>query len=258
MASAMIDIGNTFTKVAIFDQDKLFKVLRFQAEDLSKSMNSWLQDTSIKNAFISSVNNKSQTLIEEALNKAQIPFSRLDKSSLKLKHVVEDFDAMGDDRLCNLIGALHFFPAHDCLVIDIGTAITFDLITKDGTYQGGAIFAGSNLIAQALHMGTSLLPKVEKEIQVEALGKTTQSQIQSGIYFGLLGAIERISFELCQSTPSASSVKVIATGGVTIDSSLPFFKDLAELTNFIAPNLTVEGLYNIYKEQIHNLKEKTL
>jgi type III pantothenate kinase len=129
-------------------------------------------------------------------------------------------------------------------------------VTKDGKYLGGAIYPGFAISAKGLSGYTQLLPEVHIEKPESAVAKTTMTHIQSGIYWGLLGAIERLVFEMKSINPSPSSVQVVATGGCTQQDRTPtnFLDDLGELVDCIDPQLTLVGLHEILKEHIK--KEK--
>lgn len=141
--------------------------------------------------------------------------------------------AVGADRLANALGALAKF-APPIVVVDFGTATTFDAIAADGAYVGGAILPGVDVSTQALVTHTAKLPQIEFRAPEHAIGTTTVESLQSGIVLGYAGAIDalarRISGEL-------SGAKVISTGGLG-----GLFTGLCETIETYEPELTLDGL----------------
>lgn len=149
----------------------------------------------------------------------------------------EDNDVCGD-RIANIYGALYHFPINDCIVVDIGTEIVFDYVTKEGRCIGGMIYPGT-------HFYVASEIKIIKPESVMA--KTKQAQIQSGVYFGILGAIERIVAELKMTQESPSSVMTLATGSLTEQKE--FNTDLLDFIDCVDPHLTLVGLNQILTER---------
>jgi type III pantothenate kinase len=142
---------------------------------------------------------------------------------------------VGADRIVNAVAA---FEKHGgpCVVVDFGTATTFDVISAAGEYLGGAICPGPQIAADALFSRAARLARVDLHRPERAIGKTTAQSVQSGLYFGTIamaeGLIARIRTELA--TPS---LKVIATGGLA-----PLFAVSSPDLATIDPDLTLEGL----------------
>lgn len=264
MSLCIIDIGNTNVKIGFFAGDRLEEARSIaSSSDLKGILHPFLQSKSIEKAFIASVQPETEKIIRSLLEGLKIPITTFDPVLLSLTLDVEEPQALGQDRIANAYGALHHFPTFDCVVVDIGTAVTFDFVTKEGSYIGGAIYPGIDISAKALSQYTNKLPYVQVLKPESPLARTTETHLQSGIYYGLLGAIERIVAELCLTAPSPSSVKIIATGGATrientamCESKVEFVNDLKELVDFIDPHLTLVGLYEIFKEHIIKKQEK--
>ena len=254
----VLDIGNARIKGGLFEGKQLVDAFAIVAHPMpQEELMHHLKDKPIKNVLISSVNAKAEGAVKNTLEQKKIPFCFLDYSQLKLILDVDEPQALGHDRIANSYGALARFPINDCIVIDIGTAITADFVTKEGHYLGGMIYPGPQLCAKALAEYTDKLPLVSFKKPDSALAKTTQTHLQGGIYYGQLGAIERMIAELQLCAPSPSSVKIIATGGATqIDNTsvcadkVAFVDDLKELVDFIDPHLTLCGLREILNETI--------
>lgn len=123
---------------------------------------------------------------------------------------------LGADRIANGIAALESFPNENLIIIDFGTAITFCAIDAAGRYLGGSIYPGLRLMVEALAKNTALLPTVEVVEVEEPVATDTVSSIQSGIFFGTLGACKEIIRRFKESQFTNQQVKVLATGGFSI------------------------------------------
>ncbi len=244
----VIDIGNTWIKCALFDGDRPLASLTTRSSPFSETeLLQFLKDKPVTRVLLASVNPQAEKILKTTLAAQNIAYLMLDYSSLSLVLQVDEPHLVGHDRIANVYGALKLFPVNDCIVVDIGTAITVDLATKDGCYLGGMIYSGARLCAKALAGYTAALPLIEpKRPEQGPIGKTTQTHIESGIYYGQLGAIERMISELKLAAPNPSAIKIIATGGDTKDPSLA--ADLKELVDLVDPYLTLVGLHEILKE----------
>lgn len=247
----VIDIGNSFIKGGFFTENQLQEHFAISNE-IIPLLKEKLQNKEIRAALVSSVSSKGEQAVTAILEEEKIPFHALDYKDLSIVLEVDEPQELGHDRIANVYGALHHFPANDCIVIDIGTAVTFDYITKHGHYLGGAIFPGFDICAKALENYTDKLPLTKIEKPLSPLAKTTKTHIQSGIYYGLLGAIERMTAELQMTAQSPSSVMLIATGGATDKDGLgdAFLTDLKEIVDRIDTQLTLIGLHEILKEKL--------
>lgn len=152
---------------------------------------------------------------------------------LRLEVKYEPPSGVGADRLANALGALARYTP-PIIVVDFGTATTFDAIDAEGAYLGGAILPGVQVSTQALVGRTAKLPQIEFKKPKHAVGRTTIEALQSGVVLGYAGAIDslaaRIQAEMGPST-------VIATGGLSV-----LFMDVCESLQHHEPNLTLEGL----------------
>ena len=258
MGNLVLDIGNFRVKGALFEGDKLVQRWAISCHPFSpEQLKGVLKKQRFEQCLISSVNEEVEKQVRQVFKEENLLYIFLNFADVKVKLEVDEPEQLGHDRIANVYGALFRFPRNDCIVVDIGTAVTFDYIGKTGSYLGGTIYPGMELCAKALADYTSKLPLVEMEKPSTPVGKTTKSQIQSGIYYGLLGAIERTISEVRLTNPSPSSIQVIATGGATyvLESEeqswkAAFVEDLEELVDFIDPHLTLVGLHEILKEYI--------
>lgn len=152
---------------------------------------------------------------------------------------VERPNDVGADRLVNAISA---FQKYKCpmVIIDFGTATTFDVIDMDGNYIGGVIAPGVNLSLEALHMAAAQLPRVDIKRTNHVTGKNTIEAMQSGVYWGYIGLIEGLVNRLAEEHDN--NIAVIATGGLA-----GLFKESTECIAFSDPDLTIRGLLYIYR-----------
>ncbi|MDY6912629.1 MAG: type III pantothenate kinase, partial [Chloroflexota bacterium] len=149
---------------------------------------------------------------------------------------------VGADRIVNAVAGHHLYGG-PLIVIDLGTATTFDVISEKGDYLGGAISPGVKTATEALFQRTAKLPRVDLVPPEHAIGKDTMTAMQSGFYFGYVGLIEgivtRIQHEL------GTKAKVIATGGFA-----GFLAKETALVETVNPHLTLEGLRIIYGRNV--------
>ncbi len=171
------------------------------------------------------------------------PIAVTPKSPLGLRLRVDNPREVGADRLLNSLAALKLFGG-PIIVLDFGTATTFDCVSKKGEYLGGAIFPGPELSAKALSLHTAKLPKVAMRPTRRVIGKNTVECIQAGLFHGYVGMIrhvlKRSSAEMNRT--GRGKVSVIATGGL----SRLFIKEVPEIGK-IEPNLTLYGLQLAYE-----------
>jgi type III pantothenate kinase len=141
---------------------------------------------------------------------------------------------VGADRIVNAVAAYHLHR-QALIVIDFGTATTFDVISRKGEYLGGAISPGIMIAAEALFMKASKLPRVEIfTAPQQVVGKDTAASIQSGIIFGYAGLVDGMVRRIQQEIGGA---RVLATGGLA-----PLMADVCDSIDAVEPNLTLEGL----------------
>jgi len=148
-------------------------------------------------------------------------------------------DEVGADRLVNAVSA-HASYGGPLIVVDFGTATTFDVIDGDGNYAGGVIAPGINLSLEALHMAAAQLPRVAVERPATVIGKGTVGAMQSGIYWGYVSMIEGIVARI--RGEFGAHMKVVATGGLA-----GLFAQSMELIETADGDLTLRGLYAIHR-----------
>ena len=246
MANLVIDIGNTYTKVAVFDNKVLVYANQytvFNTNDLLICLDTY----SVKTAMVSTVKKKAEEW-ETVLN-GRVDLSYFNAATftgINNKYLTPQ--TLGADRLAAVAGANYLYPDENNLVIDGGTCITYDFIDADKNYFGGSISPGLNMRYNALNYYTSALPLVNSNAGFTAsYGNNTTTAILSGVQNGikheLTGFIESY-------IKSHQQINIILTGGDSI-----FFDTLLKNSIFapyikIEPHLVLNGLNAAIQE--HN------
>ncbi|WP_171178256.1 type III pantothenate kinase [Ruegeria sp. HKCCD8929] len=158
---------------------------------------------------------------------------------LPFKPRVDEGTQVGPDRLVNTAGAFDRYGG-DLIVVDFGTATTFDVVAHDGAYVGGVIAPGVNLSLEALHLAAAALPHVDISKPQKVIGTNTVECMQSGVFWGYVGLVR----EICERIKSEAGVpmKVISTGGLA-----PLFQQTADLFDAFEDDLTMHGLTVIHR-----------
>ncbi|WP_339872854.1 type III pantothenate kinase [uncultured Brevundimonas sp.] len=149
----------------------------------------------------------------------------------------------GADRLVNALGAHLVYPG-DLIVIDSGTATTFDVVAADGAFEGGLIAPGINLSLQALHEAAAMLPRIAIQRPERVIGKDTVSNMQSGVFWGYVALIEGLVTRI--KAEWEKPMTVIGTGGVA-----SLFEGATDSIDRFDPDLTIRGLLEIWRRNTH-------
>lgn len=253
-----IDIGNTNLKLGLFEDDRLARTWRagtrsgmtddeaaVAVSDLLALDGTRLDDIGAV-AIASVVPALTESFARFARRRVGVAPLVADGISLApiLRTAVERPAEVGADRLVNALAA-HAEFGGPAIVVDAGTATTFDAIDAQGTFLGGAISPGPRAMLDALHASTARLPKVDLRRPPHAVGRDTRSAMQSGAvngYLGLVrGVVDAITAELLDSAPqpAAARVKVIVTGG---HAGEPWLGEATRI-DAIEPELTLRGLH---------------
>ncbi len=248
-----IDAGNTNIVFALFDGNKIKAAwrratnARHTADEHAAFLRVLMQEekivqTAVKAAIIASVvpeaNFSLSGLCRDSFNCEPMIIGDA-KLDVGIKILLDRPEEIGADRIVNAIGGLTNYKP-PLLIVDFGTATTFDVIDADGNYCGGAIAPGINLSLQALHMAAAKLPQLDIRPTQRVIGKNTVDAIRSGIYWGYTGLIEgminRIKKEF------GKPMTVIATGGLG-----RMFSGAVEGIEHYDADLTLRGLCKIYE-----------
>jgi len=238
-----IDQGNSSTKIGIFKQDVLID--SFTYEQFGKSeLTELLTRFSIRNCILSTVILEDALLVEALKSSIPLVIELSHTTDIPITNNYSTIETLGNDRLAAVIGAAFLKPGHDILVIDAGTAITYDFIDAAQNYVGGNIAPGLNLRLWALHEYTQKLPKVTPKIETPLLGNSTESAILSGALYGIVFEIDGYIEALKIKYPQLST---FLTGGSTF-----YFDTKLKNAIFAERNLVLIGLnrilqYNVQK-----------
>lgn len=152
---------------------------------------------------------------------------------------IEKPDEAGADRLVNAVAAYETYGG-PLIIIDFGTATTFDVVGPDGSYQGGAIAPGINLSMEALHQAAAQLPRIAVIRPESVIGKNTVDAMLSGTFWGYIGMIEGMVTRI-QREMEVDQIQVISTGGLA-----PLFAEHCDAIDIVDADLTLRGLLAIY------------
>jgi type III pantothenate kinase len=235
-----IDVGNTLTKTAVFQDNDLLRLSFFKdftLEELKRFINeSETKSNRINYSIISSVR-KYDSEIENYLNK-NYRFTELSsKIPLPVNIRYRTSETLGNDRIAGVCGASAMFPGENILVIDAGTCVTYDFIDNEKNYFGGAISPGIDIRFKALNTFTGNLPLVNRAENFDLIGDSTEESIKSGVLNGIIAEIEGV---IKRYKDRFGQLKIIFTGGDTI-----FFDKRLKNDIFAVPNLVLNGLNEI-------------
>jgi len=230
----IIDIGNTQTKYALFAKEEMLEFCVSHAQDIAH-VELWQEKyPDLNAAIVSSVQGKPDGL----LNILKPKFSKLiffdQNTPTALENLYESKNTLGYDRLAACVGANSIYPNVNLLVIDAGTAITFDFVSNENQYLGGTISPGLSMRFKALNSFTKKLPLLEKSDSFDLIGKNTTQAITSGVQNSLLFEIDTYIDRLKIKYPKA---QVFLTGG---DSEFIYSKLRNELV--LNKDLLLSGL----------------
>jgi type III pantothenate kinase len=242
-----IDIGNTSIKLGVFEDTALVEEFRLASdkelskEEYSSLLKSLFKPYKITGCIIASVveeiNEKIKYAITKVFNIEPLFLNQDIKTGLKIK--LKNPKEAGADRIANACAAFVNY-SKPCIVIDFGTAISFDIVNSNGEFIGGVIAPGLRLQMNALNKFTSKLPKIEVAFSQKAIGDNTVDAILSGVIRGTACMIDGL-IKQCENELGEKAT-IIATGGysglISNYLSKPF--------DFINPSLTLEGLRILY------------
>ena len=241
------DIGNTSITLGLFDDTAIVEEFRLASDkDLSLEeyevlLKSLLKNYKITGCIISSVveelTDKFKDAVEAALDIEPLLLSPDINTGIAIK--IDNKNEMGADRIANAAGAYVLYK-HPVIVIDFGTATSFDIVNEKGEFIGGVIAPGINLQLKSLNNFTSKLPKIEAATSPRAIGTNTCDAILSGVIRGCACMIDGL-VKQCEEELGSKAV-VVATGGYASIVS----EYLDRPFDFINPTLTLEGLRHLY------------
>ncbi|MGL4585260.1 MAG: type III pantothenate kinase [Flavobacterium sp.] len=245
-----IDIGNTRTKIAIFEKDTLQDVLFIELKTIEKTLENIFKKNSIKpKTILSSVGKlQNETLLWLQQNTEVIEITH--QTNFPFRNLYTTPTTLGIDRMVLAAGAVLQFPKNNRLIIDAGTCITYEFVNDKDEYLGGAISPGLLLRYKALNHYTAKLPLLAPEDIDYLIGDQTDRSIHSGVINGITQEIEGI---IAQYKLLYPDLKIILTGGDTL-----FLVKRLKNVIFANPNFLLESLNNLYQYTIENDKKNLL
>jgi type III pantothenate kinase len=242
------DIGNTLTKVSLLN-DK-FKILKsfyietYRLKNLTFCKNFFKKLINLeinKKILFSSVVPSTFKLVKTHLKRKKYEAVEIKNLNVKkmIKIKVDNINQLGSDRIANAIGSYKNYK-NNCLIIDFGTATTFDVIKKPGLYDGGVIAPGIKLSIINLNKHTALLPSLNLTPSAKKYGKNTKDALNAGFIWGYQGLINNIINKITKS--SKIKYKIILTGGYA-----KLFKKFIINNPIIDENITIRGVIETYK-----------
>lgn len=248
-----IDIGNTHVVVGLFDEEELVSSWRLQSNSERTVDEYALELLGLLQAARVGAERISGVIVSCVVPNLTRVFSKLSvkyfatealivspgiRTGLKL--AVDDPRSIGADRIVNAVAAMDIVGA-PVVIVDFGTATTFDVISRNGVYEGGAIAPGVVLSQTALSERAAQLPFIELSHPVSVIGKNTKDAMLSGIYYGYLSLVEGLLKRIAQDL--GETPRIIATGGLG-----RMFSDDIDLIEAYIPDLTLRGLLELWKK----------
>ena len=247
-----MDVGNTNIKTALFDGKEMYKYWRMSTNTTSTSdeygvrlssmfahegVPTSVVDGIVVSSVVPTINFTIDHMLQNYFGKAPLFVAPGVKTGINIRY--ENPRELGSDRIANAVAAYDEYGG-PCIFIDFGTATTFGVIDADGAFLGGTICPGIKLSSEALVTGTAKLPRFELNRPENVIGRSTLTNLQSGMYYGYVGLVRNIVRKIRQEL--GEDAYVVATGGMALM--------IAEESNVIDKLdglLTLKGLRLIYE-----------
>ena len=237
------DIGNTSTRICLLKKSKILKSIIFDTENLltkgfiKKILKNLKKKKLKKEILFSSVVPRALKKIKNDLKNENLKVIEIKSLSLKklIKINIKNISQLGSDRIVNSIEGKRF---KNCLIIDFGTATTFDIV-RNGEYEGGVIAPGVKLSIKNLSQSTALLPFFNLKSNQKTYGKNTKEALNAGFIWGYQGLINNIINKITFNWKM--KYKIILTGGYA-----NLFKKFIKKKTFVDQNITINGISRVY------------
>lgn len=232
----IIDIGNTYTKLALFKEDQLIE-LRRERTSLRKALGKVINEYQISKGILATVVDPSP-VAHSFIKSLPFPLLTLDwQTKMPIRIGYSNPSTLGSDRIAAVMGAYAEHPGKNSLIIDAGTAITYDFLSADGVFHGGNIAPGKQMRFKALHEFTDKLPLINEKGETPVTGTHTETAIRGGV---MRGIVYEITGYIEQYKEKYSDLLVFLTGG---DAKL--FEDKLKNRIFADNFLVLKGLNRI-------------
>ena len=239
------DIGNTSTRICLLKKSKIVKSMIFNTKNIF--LNGYLK-RNIKRLFIKNLKKEIlfSSVVPKALKKIKKVLKQTNYKVLEIKNLdikklikinIKNINQLGSDRIVNSIEGKKF---KNCLIIDFGTATTFDIV-KNGVYEGGVIAPGIKLSIKNLSQSTALLPMFDLKNNQKNYGKNTKDALNAGFIWGYDGLINNIINKISRNWKM--NYKIILTGGYA-----NLFKKIIKKRTIVDQNITIKGISKVYRE----------
>jgi type III pantothenate kinase len=240
-----IDWGNTLVKAAVADENGNFIAQdTFSAHEAADRLTKMIDEQQPRASILCSVVNHEEQI--EGMLAERTHFVKLDtKTALPIMNAYTT-DSLGMDRLAAVAGAHAAQPTMNSLVVVTGTCVTYNFITKNGAFRGGAISPGFQMRLDAMHQFTDGLPQVPREGPTLLLGYDTATCMRSGVVFGIAAEIDGMVEDFKQ---EYGEFNAVLTGG-----DAPFFARHIKSGIFADPQIILKGLYQILKHNVRFLR----
>ena len=255
----VLDVGNTNVVIGLYKRDKLIKLWRMKT-DKERTADEWgifivqlfnyngIDVIGVKGIIVSSVVPPIMYSLERALYRyfKIRPIIVSTELDIGIEIKIDNPKELGADRIVNAVAVKEKYGC-PAIVIDFGTATTYDVITGNGCYIGGLISPGVKISVEALFQQTAKLPKIEIAKTQNVIAHNTVSAIQSGIFYGYVGQVEYI-IEKVSREMNEENIKVVATGGLA-----NLISTEAKGIDIVDAELTLDGLKIIYERNMINI-----
>lgn len=235
-----VDIGNSSAKLGIFDNNQLVDVhLKVADRGIAKFLKTHRPDGVIISSVrkgVGKIVNQSKQIAETLVLGHQTP--------LPVKSTYQSIETLGVDRIAATVGANFLYPNQNCLIIDVGTCITYDVVDVLGIHHGGGISPGLEMRLKSMHKFTSKLPVVALKGTPELVGKTTAECMRSGALWGVIAELEGI---IARYNQFYDNLTIIICGRDAF-----FFESKIKDHIFANPNLVLIGLNQILRFNLND------
>ncbi len=237
----VLDIGNTRTKVGIYNQRQEIRIIQYE-HLTGKDLEGLIKFNKVSHTIVGATGDLSLELKDILVKTSSTIF--LDaETSIPIKNLYKTPETLGNDRLASAVAAARLHDGKNVLIIDAGTCITYDFLNAHAQYLGGSISPGIEMRFKALDTFTDKLPLVRRSEKFFMTGRNTNESILSGVLQGTLSEVEN---RIGQWKSAHSDLVVLLTGG-----DFGFFETHLKSQIFAVPNLVLKGLNEILEHNIH-------
>lgn len=241
----ILDLGNTFGKIAACEDTEIIESVGYP-KITDREIAYFIECYNLKGAIVSSVVNHSREIVDYLNNLFEVCIELNSTTPLPIINKYTTPDTLGYDRIAAAVGAYTIFPDSNVLVIDAGTAMTYDIVSEKGEFLGGSIAPGIEMRLKALNKFTNQLPLLEKpDGEVNLIGESTTEAILSGVVNGILFEIDGY---ISSARSEFANLQIVMTGG---DAN--YFEKKVKNSIFVNSNLNIIGLNRILE---YNAGEK--